>query len=351
MNTLKPTAVISTGMVTGVGLSTPASCAAIRCAIDNFQETRFIARGGDWIVASEVPLDPPVRGRAKLIRMAAMAIAECWAKLPVPATHPIALLLCLAEADRPGRLAGVDESLLSDLADDLGVHLSTNSAVFQNGPIGGAQAVRTAMTLIDDQLEPFVIVAGVDTMLVAGTLTALDDAYRLLTPSNSNGLIPGEAGAAVALAAVQPQTDSPQFTLHGCGFGTETATITSDLPLKADGMSAAIGDAFQSSGCTYHDVAYRITDISGEQYAFKEASLAAARTMKQVKEEFDLWHTADCIGDIGAAIVPCMIAVAKTAAEKKYAPGDGVIFQCANDDGARSAIVGRYTSGAPRHVQ
>ncbi len=74
---MKPIAVIATGMITGVGLDAPSSCAAIRCAIDNFQETRFIDRHGEWIVGSEVPLDPPVRGRAKLVRMAASAIGEC----------------------------------------------------------------------------------------------------------------------------------------------------------------------------------------------------------------------------------------------------------------------------------
>ena len=52
-----PVAILGCGMMTGVGLSAEASCAAIRCALDNFQETRFIARGGEWIIGSAVPLE------------------------------------------------------------------------------------------------------------------------------------------------------------------------------------------------------------------------------------------------------------------------------------------------------
>ena len=33
--------IVASGMVSAVGLSAPASCAAIRCALDNFHETRF----------------------------------------------------------------------------------------------------------------------------------------------------------------------------------------------------------------------------------------------------------------------------------------------------------------------
>ena len=66
-----PVSILGCGMMTGVGLTAEASCAAIRCAIDNFRETRFIARGGEWIMGSEVPLDEPWRGIPKLARLLA----------------------------------------------------------------------------------------------------------------------------------------------------------------------------------------------------------------------------------------------------------------------------------------
>ena len=339
---MKPVTVIATGMVTGVGLDAPSSCAAIRCAIDNFHETRFVDRGGEWVVGSEVPLDPPARGRAKIVRMAASAIRECLETLDGTQSHSIPLLLAVAEKDRPGRFDDLGDSLIESIAEELNVAFSTQSSVIENGPIGGAQAVSTAIKLLNETATAFVLVAGVDSLMVGRTLAALDREYRLLTPNNTNGLIPGEGGGAVLLSLSSDLPTTSEFVLRGVGYGEESATITSEEPLRGDGLSDAIRDTMSNSGCTYDDVDYRITDISGEQYAFKEATLAAARTMKTVKEEFDIWHTADCIGDIGAAIVPCMIAVAKMAAVREYSKGDGVLFHCANDDEQRAAIIGQY---------
>ena len=48
----RPVAILGCGMMTGVGLTAEASCAAIRARLDNFRETRFIASGGDWIIGA-----------------------------------------------------------------------------------------------------------------------------------------------------------------------------------------------------------------------------------------------------------------------------------------------------------
>lgn len=101
----QPLAILDVGMVTGVGLSAPASCAAIRGAIDNFQETRFTDRGGEWILGCEVPLERPWRGRTRQVKMLAAALRECLDLLPDGIeAEDIPLILNLAERDRPGRL-------------------------------------------------------------------------------------------------------------------------------------------------------------------------------------------------------------------------------------------------------
>ena len=71
-----PLAVLGVGLVSGVGLTAEESCAAIRCGINNFQETRFIGSDGDWLVGSAVELEEPWRGITKLAKMAARAIAR-----------------------------------------------------------------------------------------------------------------------------------------------------------------------------------------------------------------------------------------------------------------------------------
>ena len=88
-----------------------------------------------------------------------------------------------------------------------------------------------------------------------------------------------------------------------------------------------------------HEIDYRIADLSGEQYRFKEASLALSRLIRAKREQQALWHPADCVGETGAAAVPLMLGVALTAARKRYAPGPMGLLQAANDDGRRIALV------------
>ena len=67
-------AILSTGLVTAVGLDAPASCAAMRAKVTNPSETRFIDSEADVIRAHQVTLEKPWRGLTKLAKMVAMAI-------------------------------------------------------------------------------------------------------------------------------------------------------------------------------------------------------------------------------------------------------------------------------------
>jgi 3-oxoacyl-[acyl-carrier-protein] synthase-1 len=118
--------------------------------------------------------------------------------------------------------------------------------------------------------------------------------------------------------------------------------VESDEPLRADGLVAAMRAALADAARTFEDVHYRIADISGEQYAFREAALAIGRAIRKVKPRFDLWHPAESIGEAGAAAGPAILAVAQAAAKKQYAPGPGVLCHVGNDDGERAVLVLRW---------
>ena len=165
--TAPPVAIVGAGMMTGVGLTAPASCAAIRCAIDNFTETRFMARGGEWIIGSAVPLEQPWRGQTKLVKMLAGAGGECLDLVPDAAPESIPLIVCVAERVRPGRLDGLDNSLFFELQRELGLRFHTDSEIIAEGRVGGAIALRRARQLLYRAQEPHrnVIVSGVDTFL------------------------------------------------------------------------------------------------------------------------------------------------------------------------------------------
>ena len=339
---MKPIAIIAAGMVTGVGLDAPSSCAAIRCAIDNFSETRFMDSGGEWIIGSQVSLEQPWRGLPKLVHMVVPAIRECLAQTGGVPPERIPLLLCVAEKERPGRLEGLDDQLFDDVQAELGVRFHPRSAVIARGRVAGGLAMLHSRSLIHEERLPFCIVAGVDSYLVASTLAAYEKKNRLLTSQNSNGFIPGEAGAAILVGA--PSANS--LLCLGIGTGLENATVDSEEPLRADGMVQAFKSAFAAAGRTMADVDYRVTDCNGEQYFFKEAALAVARTLRVTKEQFEIWHPADCIGEIGAASGPATLAVCLAATRKSYGPGPSPLCHLSGEDGERVAMMLSGASGA-----
>jgi 3-oxoacyl-[acyl-carrier-protein] synthase I len=334
-----PIAIEGTGLVTSVGLSAPAACAAIRAKISNPTETRFMGRDGEWIMAHQVPLEKPWRGRTKLAKMAAMAIAECLDPIPQETWPTIPLVLCVAERERPGRLADLDDQLLAEIEEELGLRFPEGSAVIPQGRVSAAIALAEARKLLYEGKIHRVVVAATDSLVTWSTLDAYQKADRLLTAGNSNGFIPGEAAGAIL---VSRPTGRQQLRCLGVGHAKEAAHIESGEPLRADGLTAAIRAALSDADCELHDIDCRIADISGEQYYFKEAALALSRVLRRRKGQLDLWHPAECIGEAGAAAGVAAIAVAEAACRKAYSPGVNLLTHFANDAGRRSALVLSY---------
>jgi 3-oxoacyl-[acyl-carrier-protein] synthase I len=335
-----PFSIIGAGMLSGVGLSASASCAAIRGGIKNFAETRFVSSEGDNIIGSEVPFEELWRGLPRLAKLSASAIRDCSATSPqLPEQYAqMPLILCLAEDERPGRLPGLDGTLLQDIEKEAGLIPHPHSCVIAQGRVGGVVALRRAQKLMEEHHHPYITLVGVDTYLIGPTLSAFERRHRLLTRSNSNGFIPGEAAVAVLLARSERHAETA-LDCRGLGFARESATIESDAPLRGDGMVSAIRGALASAGINLEQVDYRISDINGEQYRFKEVALATNRILRGRKVRFGIWHPADCIGEVGAAALPAMLCVLYYGARKRYLPGPTFLACVSNDDDKRATVI------------
>jgi 3-oxoacyl-[acyl-carrier-protein] synthase-1 len=339
----RPISIAATGMVTGVGLNAPASCAAIRAGIQNATETHFMFGSEGPLMGVQVPLQRLWRGRAKLLRMLIPAITECLDQAPQASQGPLPLMLCVAEKERAGRLEGLDDELFHELTRQLAFDLSQqDSRVVPLGRPGVTAALREARELLYDRGFPWVLVAGADSLLVAETLETLESEGRLLTSDNSNGFIPGEAAAAVLLARADSAPASALCV--GIGLAMEAATISTDKPLRADGLVGAVRNSLHEAQCAFSQLDFRIADVSGEHYYFKEAALLQSRLMRDPhvhgkSGEFPLWHPADCIGEVGAAFGPVALGVAAAAFSKRYSPGSLLLVHMSADSGSRGALV------------
>jgi 3-oxoacyl-[acyl-carrier-protein] synthase-1 len=336
-----PLAILNTGLVTSVGLSAPTSCAAIRAKVTNPSETCFIGAGGDRIVAHAVPLEKPWRGLAKLAHMAAMAAEESLADVPKSEWSRVPLLLCVAESERPGRMDGLDDRLFAEIQQLLGTRFAAGSAIVPHGRAAAAMALSQARTLVQNRKADHVLIVAADSLLSWPTLSHYERQDRLLTPRNSNGFMPGEGAGAILIGEQQLAVNG--LTCLGLAFGVESARVDSEVPLRAHGLAGAVKAALVEAGRHIDDVACRVTDLSGEQYYFKEATLALSRTLRQRRENLELWHPAESVGETGAASGAICIALAHEAAMKRYLPpGHTVLLHFANDVGDRAALVAGF---------
>ena len=335
-----PIAILGRGLVSAVGLTYTATCTAIRAKACNPTPTHFIDADGEWILANQVCLDRPWYGLAKLKRMVAMALDEALSDAPGDVRAATPLLLCLAESERPGRMDGLDDSLLRALQDALQIGICRESCTVPQGRVGTAVALEKARRLIHDDGHPYVVIASADSLLHWPTLSDFQRRDRLLSDSNSNGIVAGEGAGALLLGKPPP---IPSLLCLGVGMATEKASITSEEPLKGTGLVSAIRAALEDADCRVDDLEARMTDLAGEHFFFKEAALAIAKTMRVRKSHLDIMHPAECTGETGAVIGSTMMALAEFEYAKGYASGPRLLH-FANDAGERAALIVGWSS-------
>lgn len=331
----------ATAMVCPVGSTAAAACAARRAEISAFAELPYRDNAGEPVVGAAVPgLAWTFQRSQLLVQMLEKALAELLKAQPNLPWEQTPLLVGLAEPERPGGAALAD-TIVERLEQSLGVRFHPrHSQAIASGHTAGFEALRMARRLLEEGAGAC-IACGVDSLLNGGTLAWLDSLYRLKTSINRDGVIPGEAAAAVLLQR-QP---APQATteIAGLGFGVEKAHMLSEEPLLGHGMAEAMRAALNEARLGLHEIEWRVSDVTGELYGFKELTLAAARVMRVVrKEDQPLWHWSESIGDSGAAAGIAQLVAVDEAFRKRYAPGVRAICLSSAVNGARAGAVLRY---------
>ncbi|MER8823026.1 hypothetical protein NKI56_21820 [Mesorhizobium sp. M0622] len=331
------TAISCLSLVSPVGYSPASAVAAMRAGIAAFGELPYRDANGEAILGAVVnAFAPDLRGRDRLSALVEFAIDQLdpdatealpWGQMP--------LILCTREPEMPG---GRINGILGGITLPHGAPLAgPKSGHIAAGPISAFAAISRARDLLQNRDVPACIVLAVDSLIDARTLGWLDARARLKTTIETDGLIPGE-GACITVVSRQPITQS-HVIVRGLGLGRETATIYNEEPLRANGLTAALKIALEEAGVHMHDVAFRLSDVAGESYAFEELVLAQMRTMRKTRPEQPVWHAADCIGDSGAAAGLIQFAWAEQAYKRNYAPGAIAALHGSSSFGGRAAAI------------
>lgn len=337
--------VIAAGMVTSVGLNAQSTCAAVRAGIRNIDaDVLWNYEFGDHITTGKVQLKHWWNGVGKLADLVTPAVQECFNAVAPVVAGEIPVLLGLPSLDRPARWPNLEESIFCEIEQRLGISLHRLSQAVPRGNVSGVAALEIAMRLIQRNEVEYCIVAGVDSFIDQEMINPYLHDRRILTSTNSNGFSPAEAGSAV-LVSVPSRRPTGELQILGMAMANESSTISSEKPLRGEGLGEAIRGALVASDVSISDIDYFITDLNGEHYKFKEATLSALRLWKSNDEKgVDYWHPIESFGEVGAAIGPCVFGMALIANQKGYAPSANVLFHFSNDDHERAALVARYTS-------
>ncbi|ASJ76799.1 3-oxoacyl-ACP synthase [Granulosicoccus antarcticus] len=336
MNTL--ITITGSGMVTAVGNDAASSCAAIHCAIDNFRESQFMDNAGEPITTAACELDEPCSGETRLVKMAAAALAECLASNSAIDCKHTPLILCLPERSRQDYPISDDAAFFLAIQEELGLGFSDKSRLLAHGHVSAAVALLNARQMLaNNQSVKHVLIASADSLLSTATLQHFEDNDRLLTSEHSDGILPGEAAAAIVVERARGNRGA--MLVHGIGFAVEPAPILSGKPTQAQGLTQAIKAALEEAQLPMQEMAYRITDLSGEHYYFREAALALSRTLRVLRDEFDILHPADCVGETGTALGFIILGYQLDLIRTHPPDFPQLIAHFSNDDGRRAAIV------------
>ncbi|MDA8587055.1 3-oxoacyl-ACP synthase [Rhodobacteraceae bacterium] len=335
------------GMVTAVGLDAASSCAAMRARIDGFAETRFVGSDGNWMIGAAVPLPRNWIGQKRMVHLAAGAMVDILDSVP-DLSQDDALILCLAERDRPGKPVIDIARFAEELAHVTKTSSKIRTRIIENGRPSGFAALQQAEKLIAEGKANRVLVVGVDSYLTTRTISDYRSKKRIMMADNHNGFIPGEAAAAILVGK-----GKHGLRLSGLGLAREEAFIYNQLeqdgldrPLRADGMVAAYRQAFEASKTQLGGIEYRISDLIGDKFFFQQAALTTLRLERGRSEFQDLWSPAESLGNVGAAVVPIMIGQALYASQKGYSMGSPLLIEASGDEGACAAAVFHETERA-----
>jgi 3-oxoacyl-[acyl-carrier-protein] synthase-1 len=333
--------VTASGMCCAVGFSARAARAAIRARLNRFFESEFMDDKAEPVVVSRLPLGD-FWGPRRMATLFEAAVADCLTQAPDFRPQTAALLLLVAEQGRPGYSPAWERACVTAYEKLTRAPLPVESRTLTLGRAGLVPALRHAQQLLMTGRLRHVLVVGVDSYLNAETIRHLLHKERLLTEEISDGFIPSEGAGAVLLERESPG----QAGLHVLGVGTaeEKATFDNDEPMRALGLTSALREALAASGYKLNDLHFRMADMSGEPYFFREAAMADTRLLDHRKGRFPLLHLADCIGETGAAIGPLSLAYLADAMARGYVPGTRAVIHLANDGGTRAAAVVEHLS-------
>lgn len=348
MNAPAPVEVVRVGLATPVGFGAASAAAAVRAGICRFAEGSYLnalhepqrmsvvreehlREVHDAAAAGGAPVTP----RDRMLRLGALALEEACADC----AEPVPLLLALPEP-RPGIPDAGGADFLPALAAEAGVTVDPRSSrEYRQGGAGGLFALRDAQAMIATG-RALVAVGGVDSLTDPALLAALDGEGRLLGAS-MDGFIPGEAAAFLLLGprgTARRLRRAPVALVAGVATGVERGHRSSAEPYLGEGLAEVFQALFRTLAET-PPVRCVYAGLNGENLPVKEWGVAYLRSAERFAAELETEHPADCLGEVGAALGPAMLALAALGLAKGWNAEPCLVWSTSDGESRAAALL------------
>lgn len=313
---------LASGAVTAVGLTAAQTCAAIRAGIKrNAPVEAQILAHQEPRIGARVSADPRLRSDDAqwLLNLAARALRECES---VPFDAQTVLLYLMPEQHRGHPLGQLgDSELLVRLELLMDRRFGPSSRVLRSGAAGCIEALGLARELIDSGAAAQCLIGGADSLLRRADLDVLARENRLLGPTQSQGLVPGEGAAFVLVGRGEPNPppDSKTVRVRGLGIGYERNTVLGSESSVGEAFSSALTFALADAGISESEIDFVAGNYNGERYDAWETSHANARSYRTRRERLPVMWPAASVGEIGIAGGVLAIVAAADAIMGEYA--------------------------------
>ena len=339
-------AVTGVGLVTPVGLTAPATAAALRGAISrlSLSEYLYIPRGEDDydpVTCAQIPeLCEGLMGMRRLRAMLRPALMEALQQAGVSADAKVGFYLGTSGAHAAERFLDYDpayRALVKDawpgeIADD-SVHL------IPGGRTACLSALRQAAHALETQDIEYAVVGSVDSWVTPRPLHWLLEEGLLPASPRKTGMIPGEAAGCLVIEslAVAQRRDAQVLARV-----TRSSGRLDQTPKGEPMMGNALAEALRAAGQGLHDqdpVMY--SDLNGDRYRVLEWAGAEVKGMWPY-QNMVTEHCADCVGDSGAAMGAINLAWATQTLHRDHIDHQRIfIWGSAMEGGREVAVVER----------
>jgi 3-oxoacyl-[acyl-carrier-protein] synthase-1 len=269
--------------------------------------------------------------------LATCAVRECVQPLASDRRWTLPLFLGLPAPRSGGTVAS--KRLKKRLQRAVGSHIElemSESRLFRGGRAAFFPALADAVKLLEGGVVPLALVGAVDSHCDMTSLVYLSTVGRNLSPSNCDGVIPGEGAGFVLLGREGTLVASAQkMRVLACCVDQESRHFQQDEPNLGEGLTRVFRALRQHPVAGRKRADHLLSCQTGETFWAREFAMASLRNGDLMPEPLRGHLVAETLGDVGAASGVIQFGVAQDWLRRRTGlqPAPHVLIYGCSDEG------------------